>query len=120
MMAVWGVTVLVVLPLLQLPVILYLSRRVDADEESLPPAGWGDDTYPPDPNVSQSADGDSPGASTPDRSSPPASSVPSASPVSSTLPDSSASSIPSVVVCRRCNAENDRAFTYCRDCVARL
>ncbi|WP_049902183.1 DUF7577 domain-containing protein [Halococcus agarilyticus] len=117
MMAVWGVAMLVVLPLLQFPLILYLSRRVDADEESLPPVGWGDDVYPPDPDVSQPADGESPGASTPDRSSP---STPSAPSAASTPPESPVSSTPSVVVCRRCDAENDPTFTYCHDCVARL
>jgi len=108
--AVWGVAMLVVLPLLQLPLILYLSRRVEADEESLPPVGLDDGVYPPDPNGTRSAEHESPHATTPERSSsgPPAPSV------------ARESSTPSAVVCRRCNAENDRAFTYCHDCVARL
>jgi len=107
---VWGVAMLVVLPLLQLPLILYLSRRVEADEESLSPVGWGDGVYPPDPNVARSADHESSQASTAERSPPSTSPEP-------TAPDPSA---PSTVVCRQCNAANDPAFTYCHDCVARL
>ena len=107
---VWGVAMLVVLPLLQLPLILYLSRRVEADEESLPPVGWGDSVCPPDPNVARSADHESSRASRAERSPP-------SRPPESTAPDPSA---PSAVVCRRCDAANDPSFTYCHDCVARL
>lgn len=118
--AVWELVMLVVLPLLQLPLIVYLSRRVETDEESPPPAGWGDGVYPPDPNVSQQVGQESADASTPDRSPPSTPPLLSASPAPSTLPESAALSTPSTIVCRRCDADNDPEFTYCHDCVARL
>lgn len=88
--ATWGIVVLVVFPLLQFPVMVYLSRRVETDDEPPPARGYA--MYP--------FDGD--------RTHPSASAAHSRS--------------PSARTCRRCGTENenDGAFTYCRDCAARL
>lgn len=93
--AIWGIVVLVVFPLLQFPVIVYLSRRVETDEELLP--SW-EYKYPFDSD----------------------STLPSATGEPFAPSPAGASSPPSTLACPRCGIENDPVFTYCRDCVARL
>lgn len=88
---VWGFVVLVVFPLLQMPVILYIVRQIESDdEESSQPAqkNW---TGPEYSGSIQSFD---------------------AEPFEQT--DSS------TVVCPRCDTENDTDFTYCRNCITKL
>jgi ribosomal protein L40E len=91
--AAWGLVMLVVFPLLQFPVMVYLSRRVETDDEMPPPPVRG---YAMQPSDS-------------DRPHPSMAAAHSRS--------------PSLVrTCPRCGTENapDAAFTYCRDCAARL
>lgn len=98
--AVWGLLLLVVFPLLQIPLIVYLSRRVETDEK-LPPV-WGRG-YAFDPR---------PGTDIDDPDRPPATATP---PTRVTISGARAT-----LICRRCGVENDSLFTYCRGCVERL
>jgi ribosomal protein L40E len=88
---VWGLVVLVVFPLLQMPVILYIARHVESDdEESSQPAR----TYWNGPEYSRS--------------------------VQPFDTESSEGTDSSTVVCPRCGTENDPDFTYCRNCIAKI
>lgn len=88
----WGIVMLVVFPLLQFPVMVYLSGWIEMNDEALPPVR-GYAMQPSDSDRSYSS------ASTARLHSP-----------------------PTVRPCLRCGTENapDTAFTYCRDCTARL
>jgi ribosomal protein L40E len=89
--ATWGIIVLVVFPLLQFPVMVYLSRRVETDDDVPPPVrGY----------AMQPSDGDHhPSAFAARSSSPP--------------------SVRTCPRCGTENAP-DAAFTHCRNCAARL
>lgn len=93
--ATWGIVVLVVFPLLQFPVIIYLARRVEAEEELPPVRGYA--MQPRDPTEG-------------DRSRPSSETQPSRS------------QPPPTRACPHCGIENanESAFTYCRDCLTRL
>lgn len=88
---VWGFVVLVVFPLLQMPVIIYIARHVESDDEESSqsaPKYWTGPEYSP--------------------------SVQSFDAESSEQTDST------MIVCPRCDTENDPDFTYCRNCIAKL
>jgi len=97
----WGLVALVVFPLLQLPLVLYLSRYVElGEEDSLDHAVEFRDSDPdPDRNPRD---------------------TPNESPQLRTVDPRSRSSAPSRIACSACGVENDPAFTFCRSCVARL
>lgn len=96
----WGLVVLVVFPLLQVPLIVYLSRCVETDEE-LPPI-WGRG-YAFDPHPDFDTDD------------------PNRSPATTAHPSAvTESAARAVLACRRCGADNDPLYTYCRDCAGRL
>lgn len=89
---VWGIVALVIFPLLQMPVIIYIARHIesDDDDESSQPAReyWSGPEYSRSMqsfNAERSEQTDSP-----------------------------------TVVCPRCDIENDPQFTYCRNCVTKL
>lgn len=86
----WGLVVLICYPLLQLPVIVYLSRYVEMNGEELPRSP----TY---------ATGSIDGGGELDSDA-----RPSRSPASH------------AVSCSYCGTENDHGFTYCRNCVTNL
>lgn len=87
-----GLLVLVVYPLLQIPVVLYLSRYVELrDGESAPHPAEG---------YALHADRDDGGGHP-------------AHPEAPLPPDRG-------TVCGRCGAANGPEYRYCRDCVARL
>lgn len=96
----WGVALLVLYPLAQLPVVLYLSRYVELrDGESAPHPAEGYAFHGGD------ADGE-----------------PAGHPVAPTEGSVTAGdhADEAGVTCRRCGAANGVEFRFCRDCVARL
>lgn len=108
----WGLLILVVFPLLQLPVLLYIARRVNSEESNDHPSTkqyWSDPTgdgpiRPPKYN-----------ASSPSKSS-------QAEYESSTETESVPSESDETVthVCPHCGTENDPAYMFCRSCVEKL
>lgn len=93
---VWGLIVLALFPLLQIPILIYVARRLDEedpddDNASTPITNhyWID---PSDPQPVASFD----------------------SPTPKSEVDSS------TITCPQCGTENDPIYTYCRNCVCRL
>lgn len=92
MNALLGLAVLVVWPLVQVPLLLYLARRVEFDDadpdprEYVPAVGADDGNGAGDQVVAGTADG--------------------------TRDD--------VTVCHRCGTENGPSYDYCQNCVTRL
>ncbi|WP_221621678.1 DUF7577 domain-containing protein [Halocatena pleomorpha] len=92
---VWGLLVLAVFPLLQIPILIYVARRLeedDPDDDVPTPATnpyWID---PNDPQPMLSFDGGT----------------------------SSSEIDPALITCPHCGTENDPIYTYCRNCVRRL
>lgn len=92
---VWGLIILVLFPLLQIPILIYVTRRLDEedpDDDALTPVTnhyWID---PSDPQPMSSFDSDTTQSGT----------------------DSS------TITCPQCGTENDPLYTYCRNCVRRL
>lgn len=109
----WGLVALVVFPLLQLPLVVFLSRYVEIGEETTldhavefrAPDTDSDPDFHDVPNGSER---------TPDRSREPRPRSRGDRTVESR------SSAPSRIVCPACDVENDPVFTFCRSCVARL
>jgi ribosomal protein L40E len=93
---VWGLLVLVVFPLLQMPLIIYIARHVESDDEELP--------YPARKYSINSERIDSEY----NRS------------IRSFDTESSEETDSSTVTCPRCGTENDPDFTYCRNCITKL
>lgn len=88
---VWGLVVLVVFPLLQMPVIIYIARHIESDEEE---SSQPTRKYRTGPEYSRS--------------------------IQSFDAELSEQTDSSTVVCPRCGTENDTDFTYCRNCVTKL
>jgi hypothetical protein len=104
----WGLLALVVIPLLQLPLVLYLSRRVETDGET--PLGHAAEFHadPEEPSGDFEHDTET---------------VRGSRSRNARVADSSADpspATPSRVACPACGTENDPAFDYCRGCVGRL
>ncbi|WP_330632659.1 DUF7577 domain-containing protein [Halocatena halophila] len=91
---VWGLVILVLFPLLQIPVLLYLARNMEPEERE-------ESDQPPTPATSYWIN---PGDPQPfvdaDREQSPSDS--------------------SVVRCPDCGTDNDPLYTFCRNCVTRL
>lgn len=106
---VWGILVLVLCPLLQIPVIVYIARylEVESDTDS---AGIDTETdhpsnesgYSPAPTQGYWVGSDH------------------RQPLRSFDSGSSEETGSSTITCPHCGTENDRIYTYCRNCVARL
>ena len=110
----WGLLVLVVLPLLQFPLVVYLSRCVETDEE---PACDHAVEFRADCEASPN----DPQRGTDSR----ADRVQKSRSRDAHIADSSAdpprtTATPPSVTCPACGTENDPAFSYCRFCVERL
>lgn len=89
-----GFSLLVAACLLQLPAVLLLARYVELEEESPWRPARGYETHP----ARRPGEQDEPDAG-----------------------DGAPEPLPGrASVCRRCGAENDRGYTYCRSCVAAL
>ncbi|MFB6298719.1 MAG: hypothetical protein ABEH65_00485 [Halobacteriales archaeon] len=88
----WGIVVLAIYPLLQIPAVWYLSRRTEMDEETRQEPRRGYDTFH---EASEEED------------------ISDQWTDASTVPDG-------VTACASCGAHNDVAYAYCRDCTARL
>lgn len=111
---VWGLLVLVVFPLLQMPVIIYLAQHIesDGDESPLHPRHYettsrrGQSTQPTQSFESKNENGSKrqkrSGSKEEGESEPPEKSE------------------GTTVNCLYCGTENDLNFTYCRDCVRKL
>lgn len=102
----WGILVLVLCPLLQIPVIVYIARHleVESDTESAAIDTETDDTnevlYSPAQGYWVGPD--------------------HRQPIRSFDSGSREETGSSTITCPHCGTENDRAYTYCRNCVARL
>lgn len=94
MNALVGLAVLIFWPLVQIPLLMYLARRVDFDDDAAPA---------PTEYIPQ-ADVDGGGGSADDSGGGRASSNPAGQ----------------GTVCYRCGVENDPGYDYCQNCVARL
>lgn len=95
MNALLGLAVLVVWPLVQVPLLLYLARRAEFDADDGPdPREYVPTVRADDGSRDGTGDPteDGPGTGTPE----------------------------GVTVCHRCGAENGPSYDYCQNCVARL
>jgi hypothetical protein len=95
-MLVWGLLILVVFPLLQMPVIIYIARHVEVNDDGLlHPAGKSSTTAERiDSEYNRS--------------------------IRSFDTESSEEADSSTITCPRCGTENDPDFTYCRNCITKL
>ena len=93
---VWGLLVLVVFPLLQMPVIIYIARHIESDDDEVanPALKYWTDSEGSDSEYNRS--------------------------VRSFDTESSDETDSSTVTCPRCGTENDPDFTYCRNCITKL
>lgn len=89
----WGLVALVVIPLVQIPCVLYLSRYVDREEERVAPAPAATYGLTPYPGMGPSVDAR--------RRSP-------------------CDDREGRVACRFCGTCNDAAYAFCEACVGRL
>lgn len=92
---VWGLIILAVFPLLQIPILIYISRHLEKDDPDEDGPTPGTNPYwidPSDPQPMVSFDGGAP-----------QSDVDTAT-----------------ITCPQCGTENDPLYTYCRNCVHRL
>ncbi|MDY6817587.1 MAG: hypothetical protein SVG88_02910 [Halobacteriales archaeon] len=89
----WGIVVLAVYPLLQLPAMWYLSYRTEMDEETRQEPRRGYDNFREIPAEEAAAT--------------------ESTAQSASLPDG-------IVACTACGAHNNTTYAYCRDCTARL
>jgi hypothetical protein len=92
----WGLALLVVYPLLQIPAVVLIARycEVDASDLPTPPmrAFWSDGTSETEDTASNDA----------------------------ATAEGDPAFAPTVVRCDRCGETNDPSFGRCRNCVARL
>lgn len=99
---VWGIGVIAIYSLLQIPAVLFVARYCEVDSEDLPTppmrARWRSG------NPQQSQNSPATEQSTPGQAS----------------PDPDAPSGPDDVRCTNCGARNDHSFVHCRHCVAEL
>jgi hypothetical protein len=113
----WGVAVIALYSLLQIPAVLFLARYCEVDTEDLPT-----------PPMRAHWRGDEPSEAPSDAPTPEAKEG-STEPTTRTAPDQRNSKLPTppdhsaeanAVRCTRCGTTNDPAFARCRCCVARL
>ncbi|WP_254537720.1 hypothetical protein [Halomarina litorea] len=89
----WGLVALVVIPLVQIPCVIYLSRYVDRDEGAVAPTPAPTYGLTPYPGLAGGAE----------------------STVRPRCADGEGR-----VACRFCSVCNDAAYAFCRACVGRL
>lgn len=115
---VWGILVIVICPLLQIPVIVYIARHLEVESDTNQAANANTDTNAgPDSDATATIDAGRP-------HTPPTwhywPEVGGHEPVQSFDDGSFGQTDSSTITCPHCGAENDRYYTYCRNCVARL
>ncbi|MFB6229208.1 MAG: hypothetical protein ABEH88_11775 [Halobacteriales archaeon] len=102
---VWGVGVIAIYSLLQIPAVILIARYCEVDSEDLPTPPMRARWRSGNPQQSQ----DSPAIET---------STPGQAPADSNAPD--ATSEPDDVRCTNCGLRNDPSFDRCRRCVVEL
>lgn len=116
----WGIAVIAVYSLLQIPAVLLVARYCEVDAEDLPTppmrARWRDGN--PQNSRDSSARTSQPGKSSPGSDDAGVSPKPRTDPG---VPDSSTEeSRAGSVTCPNCGAANDTAFARCQRCVSEL
>jgi hypothetical protein len=105
---VWGLLVLVVFPLLQMPVIIYIARHIESREESPHSVHryWTESGRSRSTRSFESKGKSESGSEGKSESE--------------SEGESSEKTDLSTITCPHCGTENDSDFTYCRNCIEKL